>query len=97
MSTQKSICTLNVIACIVVVNRDEKTNIAYRVMRFKLGRHGNLIPQLRADIRHVKVKVVDETDFGGPRNVVDAIKQSEDNCEYTHDRFEVMAAREHEP
>ena len=88
---------MNVTACTVVVNRDEPTNIAYRVIRFKLGSHGNLIPQLRADIRHVKVKVVDETDFGGPTNVIDAKKQTEDNCEYTHDRYEVMAAREHEP
>ena len=79
----------------VVVERNKPTNMAYRVMRIKLGRNGLLLPQLRAAVRHVKVKVMDETDFGGS-NFVDA-KQSSDDCEYTHDRFDVMAAREDEP
>ena len=38
--------------------------------------------QLRAPVHHVKVKVMDETDFGGS-HFVDA-KQSSDDCEYTH-------------
>ena len=74
-----------------------QTNVAYRVIRFKLGSHGSLLPQLRSSIRHIKVRVVDETDFGGPSNAVDARNQTEDKCDYTHDRFEVMAAREDEP
>ena len=36
--------------------------MAYRVMRIKLGRNGLLLPQLRAGIHHVKVKVLDEAD-----------------------------------
>ena len=80
-----------------MVKRDLQTNIGYRVMRFKLGTHGNLLPQLRASIRHIRVRVVDETDSGGPSDMVDARNQTEDQCDYTHDRFEVMAAREDEP
>jgi len=44
------------------VERNEPTNMAYRVMRIKLGRNGLLLPQLRAGIHHVKVKVLDEAD-----------------------------------
>ena len=75
-----------------------QTNIAYRVMRFKLGSHGSLLPQLRSSLHHyLKIKVVDETNLGWPSNVVDAGNQAEDKCDYTHDRHEVMAAREDEP
>lgn len=81
----------------VVIQRNDPTNIAYRVLRIKLGSHGTLLPQLRATVRHIKVRVVDETDFDTPSNTVDTRKQTEDKCEYTHDRFDVMAAREDEP
>lgn len=81
----------------IVVKRDVQTNIAYRVMRFKLGSHGSLLPQLRASVHHVKVRVIDEISAGGPSNVVDTRNQTEDKCEYTHDQHEVIAAREDEP
>ena len=80
-----------------MVKRDAQTNIAYRVMRFKLGSHGSLLPQLRSSIRHIRVRVVDETDSGEPSNVVNTRNEAEDKCDYTHDRHEVIAAREDEP
>ena len=78
----------------VVANRDMPTTIAYRVIRFKLGSHGNLLPQQRAGIQHINVQVMDETDSGDPLNSVDTRSEAGDKCEYTHDRFDVMAARE---
>jgi len=80
-----------------VAQRNDPTNIAYRVLRIKLGNRGTLLPQLRAAVRHIKVRVMDETDTDSPSNVVDTRNQTEDKCEYTHDRFDVMAAREDEP
>lgn len=65
-------------------------------MRFKLGSHGNLVPQPRAGIRHVKVKLADEVDFEDPSSLINAKNQAEDKCEYTHDQLDVMAAREDE-
>ena len=80
-----------------MAKRDLPTNIAYRVIRFKLSNRSNLLPQLRSGIRHIKVRVMDETDSGDPLSVVDTRNESGDKCEYTHDRFDVIAAREDEP
>ena len=53
-----SIRTCENVYHITVVERNESTNIAYRVMRIKLGRNGLLVPQLRAGIHHMRVKVI---------------------------------------
>ena len=75
----------------VVVQRNESTNIAYRVMKFKLSKDGFLEPKRRGSIHDVKVKFADEVDFDVP------VEEDDSKCEYTYSLLDVMAAWEDEP
>ena len=70
----------------IVAQRNESTNIAYRVMKFKLGKDGVLVPKLRGNIHHEKVKFIDEVDYDVP------LQEDDNKCKYTHSLFDILAS-----